>query len=176
MKTNLTLLALAAFCLSTFAAEPTKPSTDTELFRAGEITLDLAATYSDRKAKFDDTFDHSARGGTYGLSLGGAYWLTKNFAVGADAVVPDYRNVDNFIVGNANVSVIARLPLGSFAPYAFGGGGRNFAAGDYTAHGGAGVECRFTKNVGAFAEGRYVWAFEKSPEYAQARAGIRLAF
>lgn len=186
MKTKLTVIASIILCANLFAAEvkpptppnpvaPPTPAKAESLFTTG-LTLDLAGTYSDAKAKFDDTFDHSARGGRWGVAVGATYWLHEYVGVGADAVLPDWNNVDRHWVGNANVSGYLRYPFGKIAPYALGGVGRNFTAGDYTIHAGAGVEYRIQPHVGLFAEARYIWGFYRSPEYAQARVGIRFAF
>lgn len=170
MKKHLTALCLAlAFSLqpSVFAAD---------LFRSGEVTLDLAATASDTKAKFNDAFDRSFSGADLGVSLGGAYWAHRNFGVGFDLTIPDADSTSEALFDDLNVSFLARVPIGHLSPYALAGGGRNIEHGEYTAHAGAGVEWRFNELLGTFAEYRYVWSQGSGEDTAQIRTGIRLAF
>jgi len=72
-------------------------------------------------------------------------------------------------------SLIFRLPIGEtgLAPYAFCGGGYQFDPVDTSfLHAGAGLEYRFTHNVGIFVDGRWVWS-DRDRNYGLARAGFR---
>jgi hypothetical protein len=75
-------------------------------------------------------------------------------------------------------SLILRLPLGrsGFAPYAFGGGGYQFDMAEvWFAQLGADMESRFTPNVGAFPNARWVLP-DETKYYGVARLGLRFAF
>jgi hypothetical protein len=75
-------------------------------------------------------------------------------------------------------SVIFRYPIENcqLAPYVFGGVGYDAEPQEQgTAHGGAGLEYRFTPQWGVFADGRYVAAWDTN-DYVQVRTGVRFAF
>ncbi len=145
------------------------------LYPDHEFTVDLFAAYAKGKRKFNDTFDTSMRHGKWGAGVGVNYFFTKCFGIGADAFGLDN---DGGLVDAANASVIFRLPIdvAHLAPYAFGGGGRQFEGSDtWTAHVGAGLEVRLNSHTGFFLDGRHVFT-DKGPDYALLRSGLRLAF
>lgn len=75
-------------------------------------------------------------------------------------------------------SLVFRYPIESchLAPYVFAGVGYDAEPQEQgTAHGGAGLEYRFTPQWGIFADGRYVAAWDTN-DYVQIRTGVRFAF
>lgn len=148
-----------------------------ELYPDQEFTIDLFAAYADQKEKFNDTFDESLRGGRFGAGLGVNYFFTRNLGIGADAFGIDNNDGDD-IVDAANASLIFRLPIdvAHLAPYAFGGGGRQWEGRDtWTAHVGAGLEVRLNRHTGIFLDGRHVFT-DEGGDYALIRSGLRFAF
>ncbi|MDL5054670.1 hypothetical protein QQ056_14100 [Oscillatoria laete-virens NRMC-F 0139] len=111
-------------------------------------------------------------GGGAGLN----YFFNRYVGVGVDGFV--WEGIKNEVVGGTSGSLILRYPIADrFAPYVFGGGGGNFYDGkaQATYHGGLGAEYRFTRNVGAFAEGRYTGAAVEN-NYGMVKSGLRFAF
>jgi hypothetical protein len=103
------------------------------------------------------------------------YFITREIGLGVDANMSD--NGGSFVdavLGN----LILRWPIGEsgFAPYLFGGGGRTTdATWEWVGQAGLGLEYRFHRHVGIFADGRYIWP-EDSSDALLLRAGVRVAF
>jgi len=149
---------------------------DKDLYAAQEFTVDLFGSYAKGERKFNDTFDKTARHGNFGGGIGANYFITRNFGLGVDAFS---QANDRAFVHNASGSAILRWPIdvAHLSPYIFGGGGRTFEGQDaWTLHAGVGLEFRFNANTGLFVDGRHVFHIDKGFDYAQLRAGIRLAF
>ncbi len=148
-----------------------------DLFSAQEFSLDLFGTYGKSKEKFNDTFDRTARHGIFGAGVGANYFLTRCFGLGADVIA---QNNGADFIDAASASAILRWPIESchFAPYFFGGGGRQFDGPDsWNVHGGVGLEVRLNARTGIFVDGRHVFHLQdKATDYALLRAGVRLAF
>ena len=148
-----------------------------DVFAPQEFSLDLFGTYGKPKQKFNDTFDRTARGGTFGGGVGANYFLTRCFGLGVDGIAQ--ANGGN-ILDAVSGSAILRWPIESarFAPYFFGGGGRQFDGPDsWNVHGGVGVEFRLNTHTGLFVDGRHVFHLNhKATDFALLRAGVRLAF
>lgn len=147
-----------------------------DFYRSGELSVDLFGSAS--LGEF--TIEHPSNTGVrqdirFGGGVGINYFITRNIGIGADAY--SENNTGTF-VDSASANLILRLPLGQsrFAPYAFGGGGRQF---DLTkvwfGQVGAGMEYRITPNIGAFMDARWVLP-EEAKYYGVARLGIRFAF
>ena len=88
------------------------------------------------------------------------------------------ENTTGAFIDSASVNLILRLPLGhsGFAPYAFGGGGRQFDLAEvWFGQIGVGMEYRFTRHVGAFLDARWVLPGE-TESYGVARLGMRFTF
>lgn len=166
---SLIVALLASFALNLNAASP---------YAQGEVTADVFGTYSQSKAKLNDAIDRTFKNGTFGAGVGFNYFFHRNFALGVDAVVPSAAHATHSFFDQVNLDLTARLPLGdsAFAPYAAGGLGRNMETGEYTSHAALGLECRLTKAVGVFVEGRYTWGNRDNSDFAQARAGVRFNF
>ena len=109
------------------------------------------------------------QGGFGGLGAEAKVFVTQNIGVGLEG---DWIDGDSSI-GTTMATVTARLPMGSNAPYVFGGAGVQF--GDRTqAVGelGGGIEHRFTPNFGAFVDAG--WMFGSHENAAVFRAGISI--
>jgi hypothetical protein len=140
--------------------------TDFDAFGSASVGQQTIDHFSTTRVK------HNAR---LGVGAGMSYFVTRYLGVGADAYSEDLHHS---FIDSASANLILRLPLGNsgFAPYAYGGGGHEFDL-NYTwfAQAGAGIEYRFTHNVGIFTDARYV-VVEKTHNYGVVRAGLRFAF
>jgi len=150
---------------------------DRPLFSANELSLDLSGSYIAQERGIEHLFETSIKHnrGTWGGNVGVNYFITQNIGVGADANMS--ANGGNFVdavLGNLTL----RLPLGNsgFAPYVLGGGGRTTdATWEWVGQAGVGLEYRFSRRIGLFADGRYIWP-EHSPDALLLRAGFRIVF
>lgn len=146
------------------------------LYRAGELSVDAFGTASLGKSTIENLSNDRVRNNTrLGAGLGVSYFFTRNIGIGGEAYSEDTKGV---LVDSASANLILRFPLGEggFAPYAFGGGGRQFDdAKSWFAQVGAGMEYRFTRNIGAFVDARWVLP-DETKYYGVARLGLRFAF
>jgi hypothetical protein len=130
-----------------------------------EFSLDLFGGWASRDKGGSD---QSAAG----VGAGVNYFFFENIGVGldtyADAFTAPYM---------LNLSGIYRYPISNtgFAPYAFGGFGRQWDHETrWTGHIGGGLEYRFNPKTGFFVDARGV--FGGDDDYALCRFGFRLAF
>lgn len=146
------------------------------LYREGELSVDLFGTASVGKYTLDHLSGSRIRHNTrLGSGVGLNYFITRNVGIGVDAYSEDTTGV---FVDSASVSLIVRFPLRDcgFAPYAFGGVGRQFdLAQAWFGQLGGGMEYRFTPHVGAFVDARFVLP-DETKYYGVARLGMRFAF
>lgn len=157
-------------------AASTAAANEGDLYRAQETSLDLFGT----AAIGQQTINHitgirANRDVALGAGAGLNYFVTRNFGIGAEAYS---QNIGHSFIDNASASLIARFPLGQsgFSPYVYGGGGYQFDPNElWFAHVGAGMEYRFTRNIGAFVDARYVLT-DGTRNYGLGRAGLRFAF
>lgn len=142
-----------------------RPAAAQDLFHAGELSADFLGFYS--------SHDKDGKGSAWGYGAGVNYFITANWGVGADTYA------DAFTVPYLlNVSAIFRYPLSDphFAPYAFGGGGRQWEhEPQWSGHLGAGIEYRLNANNGVFADIREVFP-DNTKDSTVLRFGIRFVF
>jgi len=147
-----------------------------DFYRAAELSVDAFGTASVGAYTLDHLSNDRIRQNTeFGAGAGVSYFMTRNIGLGAEAYS---ENTTGVFIDNASANLILRLPLGQsgFAPYLLGGGGHQFdGAKLWFGQAGAGLEFRFTQNVGLFLDGRMVWPNE-TKYYGVARAGLRFAF
>lgn len=170
-------LLIAALTLGAILTQKSIATAES-FYTQGELTIDAAGTYSTAKSKLNDSFDKGIKHGTAGYSFGFQYFPKLNFGFGADAVVRDASHVRDGWLDSVNASLVARLPIGRFAPYALGGFGHDLEFSEWTPHAGAGVEFRVTRKIGLFGDARYTW-HENTPkgrDELMCRAGFRVAF
>lgn len=149
---------------------------ENELYRANELSVDVFGSGSVSKY----TVDHVSRARVQqntrlGVGAGVNYFFTQNMGLSADAYVEDTKGAT---IDSASLSFTYRLPLAQsgFAPYAFGGGGRNFEnVRTWFAQVGLGVEYRFTPHVGMFLDARGVVP-DETKYYTVGRLGMRFSF
>ena len=145
-------------------------------YQANEVNVDLFGSGSIGQATLNHLSGARIRdNGRVGAGVGVSYFFTRNIGVGVDAYAAD---VNHHFVDSASANLIVRFPLGDtgFSPYVFGGGGRQFDPTKlWFAQAGAGLEYRFSRNVGLFTDGRYV-VTERAPNYGLFRLGVRFAF
>jgi hypothetical protein len=115
---------------------------------------------------------HNAR---LGAGAGVNYFFTRYFGLGIDGFSENTRGT---FIDTASANLIFRIPIGQtpLAPYVFAGGGHNFDN-VRTSFGqaGAGLECRFTRHLGVFVDGRAIVP-DRTKYYGVARLGMRVAF
>lgn len=145
--------------------------TEGEKFGPNEFQIDMFGTYASR-----DRFgvDRDRWGGGLGLN----YFPSKYFGIGADSYLEEWK-----WPYKANGSLFLRLPIegAGFAPYIFGGGGRQWKyLTEWTVHGGAGLEFRFNRYTALFGDARRVFSVSHRDgdelDYWLARAGLRFNF
>lgn len=145
-------------------------------YRASELSMDVFGSASLGKYEVDHLSSQRVRHDTrLGLGLGLTYFITRNLGIGAEAYSED---VDGPFIDSASANVTLRLPVGhsGFAPYVFGGGGKQFDLNEVAfGQAGVGVELRFTPKVGVFTDVRMVWPNE-TKYYGVARLGLRFSF
>lgn len=147
-----------------------------DLYRANELSVDAFGTASLGKYSIDHLSGSRVRQNTeLGAGVELNYFITRNIGIGADAYS---ENTTGVFVDSVSANLILRLPLGQsgFAPYAFGGGGRQFdTAKVWFGQVGAGMEYRFTPRVGVFLDARWVLP-DETKYFGVARIGLRFAF
>ena len=139
---------------------------ETDKFKAPDFSVDLFGTAAERDRFGDDTW-HG--GGGLGLN----YFPHRFIGIGADSYIEEWK-----APYRANGSLILRLPLGQtgLAPYALGGGGRQWKyVPQWTWHAGGGLELKLNPYTGLFADGRRVFP-EDTEDYTLLRAGLRVGF
>jgi hypothetical protein len=119
-------------------------------------------------------YQHNTFGGGIGLS----HFFTRNLGVGLEG----YWMTEDTVIHTVAANIIYRFPWENdahtfgVAPYVFTGGGGQFdginaAFWDI----GGGIEARFCRRFGVFADGRYV-LHDSSIQYGLFRLGARLVF
>ena len=174
-----TVLLLAAVSVAgaqSMSNDPGLKHGQGDYYRAEEFTLDVFGSASlgqhDIKNLSGDVVEENSE---LGVGVGLNYFFTRNLGLGVDAYS---ENTSGSFIDSASANLILRLPLGQggFAPYAYGGGGRQFDMAEaWFAQLGAGIECRFTPQIGAFLDARWVLP-EESDDYGVARLGVRFGF
>lgn len=147
-----------------------------DLYRANEWSVDAFGSASLSRY----TIDHVSRARVQqntrlGIGAGVNYFFTQRLGLGAEASSEDTHGS---FIDSASANMTLRLPLGEsgFAPYVFGGGGRNFGnVKTWFAQAGVGVEYRFTPHLGVFTDFRGVLP-DVTQYYGAARLGVRFAF
>ena len=139
-----------------------------EPFPAHQLSLQAFGTYATRDRE-------GASKEELGGGLGVTYFFTRYVGLGADTYVAEWK-----LPYRVNGSVILRLPLpeqlSHLAVYGFGGGGREFKdVPQFTWHGGGGLEYKFCRYFGLFADVREVFP-DRTVNYTLARAGVNIGF
>lgn len=147
-----------------------------QLYRPFELDADFFGSSALNQHTFEhfswNNVKHNIVGGG-GVGLTGYFW--RYFGVGGefDADARAHEFLDS-----ASGNVYLRVPLfhTGLAPYAFGGGGYQFEnLRQSFGQGGLGLEYRFCRHIGIFADARWIVA-EHSDNYALSRVGLRLSF
>jgi hypothetical protein len=149
-------------------------SDDGQMFHAKEMTLEFSGSYTSAQPGGITRFKN-AWNGVWGGNIEADYWLTQNFAIGAEAGVTDIYETSSALFTYSAADFKARLPIGPVAPYCGLALGRNFADGTYYAAPVVGLEVRLTPRVGVF--GDVAWAFQTvEPDAMRVRFGMVVAF
>ena len=146
------------------------------IYRANELSVDAFGTGSLGAYTINHVSNARVRHNIrFGAGAGINYFFTRNLGIGGDVYS---ENTTGAFIDSASGNLILRIPLGEsgLAPYVFGGGGYQF---DLTkapfVQAGAGLEFRFTPNVGLFVDARGVVP-DKAKYYGVGRLGLRFAF
>lgn len=147
-----------------------------DLYRAREWSFDAFGTEALSQHSIDNLSGHRIRhDSTLGAGIGANYFFLRYVGVGVEGYT---ENTEHSFVDDLSGSLIGRLPIGhtGLAPYAFVGAGHKFdpVVATYE-HVGAGLEYRFTPNIGIFIDGRFVWC-DRIQNYGLGRVGVRFAF
>ena len=173
---NGTLIGSLAFAAMPALGAHETESNGVDKYRAEEVSLDLFGSAAVGQQTINNiTGLRANRDLRLGAGVGVNYFVTRNFGFGAEAYS---ENTAHSFIDNALGSLIGRFPLGQsgFAPYVYGGGGRQFDPTElWFGHAGAGMEYRFCRNLGAFIDARYVFT-DGTKNYGLGRAGLRFAF
>lgn len=173
---HIKLTLVGTFALTTASAIGADGAPEDSLFRAHETSLDLFGSVSVGQ----ETINHISKdrvrdNGRIGGGIGVNHFFTRNLGIGGDAYT---ENAAHSFVDSASANLILRIPIDSIrlAPYAYGGGGYEFDSRElWFGQAGAGLELRFTKEVGIFADARYVFT-DGAKDLGVGRVGIRLSF
>lgn len=156
--------ASSAFSASSYWEDRFRYDRDAEDKYSPGLSLDLFGTYADhdRDGESEDR---------WGGGIGVNFFFTRMLGVGIETHT-DRRQLPQM----AQASAIVRFPSSlGFAPYGFAGGGRDWDIAQYSWHAGGGLEFKLNRYTGLFADGRAIFP-EKTPDYAFARAGVRIGF
>jgi hypothetical protein len=137
-------------------------------FGANELSFDAFATYADPKRGV-----FRSRRGEWGGGVAVNYFVTRHLGFSAETYFEDRGDFFDHVSGN----VLLRWPIDEamIAPYLLAGGGRRWdPRSEWYGQIGAGLEARFHRNFGIFADGRRVFR-EKTSDHVLVRAGLRFA-
>jgi len=152
-----------------------KPISD-QVFQANEFSIDAFGMGALSHSQLEGASRHSVRHDSrLGLGVGANYFFTRYLGIGADAYTEDTQHS---FVDSTSGNLIFRIPIDAIhlAPYVFGGGGYQFDWSEtWFGQAGAGLEFRFCKNIGLFADGRYVFNHD-TEDIAVGRIGLRFTF
>jgi opacity protein-like surface antigen len=144
------------------------PTPTPEWYRAKELNFETFSLYAINSHN-NRQYNHAWGGG-----LGANYFFTKYLGIGGDAAA---LYSQNNTAGEFTGKFIARYPIENsrFAPYALVGGGL-ITDGKTEGFGkaGAGLEYRFTQQLGAKAE--YNYNFSNNTNFSEIRVGLGYNF
>jgi hypothetical protein len=148
-----------------------------DLYRSQEVSIDAFGVGTIGQQTIDHISGNRIRhNGRAGAGLGVGYFFCRYLGIGADTYA---ENTTGPFIDSASGNLIARLPIGNtgLAPYIFGGGGYQFEeVKQGFGQAGGGLEFRFCRNVGLFADARYVITDHKTENYGVGRTGVRITF
>ncbi len=184
MKKTLSLLALVlatasmSFAGQAVSSKKVVVAADDCRFRANEWQIDASVVGA------GGNYNNQSGGGVGG-NLGVNYFFSKYIGVGIDDSVGGFWPSSNSAaqgVDSLQADLLLRYPICSWnlAPYLMVGGGASWgSASQGDGNVGAGLEYRFTPNVGLFADCRWLYGGSTSAgqlSMALPRVGLRFAF
>ena len=145
-------------------------------YAANEWSFDFFGTGTVGKSTLDDISRRRVkRDGKLGAGIGLNYFFHRYVGIGTEAYT---ESTGDSFIDNVNANLLLRYPIGEsgLAPYALGGMGRQFDPEiQWTWALGGGLEFRFARHIGAFLDGRFVWA-DETRDYGLGRLGLRFGF
>jgi hypothetical protein len=180
--------------------EVVPPAPIQDLYRANEWQLDLFGAYAPAGGKGNKFLGDHAWGGGADVN----YFFTKYLGLGLEGDILDGTGPINSgnVSGQFALNALVRYPIGNtgWAPYVFAGIG-GFVPGEGSdfvqhfsnrtsrlirnnnnadvlleGHWGGGLEYRFTRLIGIFADGRYEVVDQSRNNFGLIRTGVRFAF
>ncbi len=183
-RTSYTISIAAVVAASVFITSQTRADDNTvdnsticyTPYHAQELSLDLFGSGSLGQPSLDHFSGSRVRHhGLWGGGGGLTYFFLRYVGVGGEFLA---EGREHHFVDSASGNVFIRYPIDpiGLAPYVFGGGGYQFRDIEQAfAQAGGGLEFRFAKHLGIFADARYVFA-RQTENYALGRAGFRITF
>lgn len=164
-------------CLPVVAQNaPAYNSSSEIIFGADETSLDLFGSLSAGQEVINHiSGQRVVDDGRFGAGVGLNHFFGRYVGLGADAYT---ENTAHSFVDNVAGSLILRIPFDNahLAPYAFGGGGYQFDPSHVAfGHLGGGLDVRFTRHVGIFADARYVIT-DGTKNFGVGRLGLRISY
>jgi hypothetical protein len=167
---KLGLMAAAAFGALAISANAADVN---ELFPNYQLSLDVSGIYQKGFPTFGSQFDDNWRHGNFGADAGLDFWVCKYLGVGVDSWGTGKGTILHDIDGN----LMLRMPVADsgFAPYIMGGAGSYFGPDNMIYDAGAGVQFKFNRHIGVFADWRYLFT-DKAENSSLARVGLTYGF
>ncbi len=135
-------------------------------FKAPDVTLDLFGTWADQ-----DRF--GGKDPRFGGGMGVTAYFARWFGISADSWIDEWK-----APYRANASVLLRAPLGQsgLAPYAIGGGGRQWkTVPQWSLHAGGGLQLKLNPYTALFGDWRRIFP-EDTDDYNLVRFGLNVGF
>jgi len=152
-------------------------SSSTDLYQAYDVSLEAFGMGTiNEHTLYHLSGSRIQRTGHLGAGAGLEFFFNRYIGIEAEGFS---ETTHNTFVNDAGGNLVFRWPIGDtgLAPYAFGGGGHEFypVSDDNYGDGGLGLEYRFTRCIGVFADARFV-ATEHTGTYALGRLGVKFTF
>ena len=135
-------------------------------FGAPDVTLDLFGTWADQNR-------FGAEDENFGGGLGVTAYFARFIGLSADSWIEEWK-----APYRANASLLLRVPLGQsgLAPYAMGGGGRQWKyVPQWSLHAGGGLQLKLNPYTALFGDWRRIFP-EDTDDYHLVRFGLNVGF
>lgn len=152
-------------------------SSSTDLYQAYDVTLEAFGLGTVDERTLNHLSGHRiSRTGHLGAGAGLEFFFNRYIGIEAEGFS---ETTHNTFVNDAGGHLVFRWPIAEtgLAPYIFGGGGHEFypLGNNNYGDGGVGLEFRFVRYFGIFADARIV-AADHAGYYGLGRLGLRFTF
>ncbi|HKQ38592.1 MAG TPA: hypothetical protein VJ063_10980 [Verrucomicrobiae bacterium] len=134
-------------------------------FKEPDVTLDLFGTWANQNRHGNDD--------RFGGGLGVTAYFVRYVGIGADTWIDEWK-----APYRANANLLLRVPIGQsgLAPYAIGGGGREWKyIPQWSLHAGGGLQLKLNQYTALFGDWRRVFP-EDTPDFHLVRFGLNVGF